>query len=319
MTHRVTPIRKSHLAPDLLGSRSRNAGRANLCRNFVGTVNIARIYFQSLIVVLALIASVDRVSAGTVWLTWHRSSDTKVVGYKIYYGAASHIYTANLAVGNVTNASITGLAEGTTYYFAARSSLAAGDESAFSNETSYQVPNPPPTLDAIAGQNIKENASRQTVHLTGITPGAKEPNQELKITAVSSNPALIPTPAVTYTSPGTTGILSFAPRPNTFGSATITITINNGGAHNNIATQSFTVTVLSPAQPARATLTPQASHARGQFSFTVSGISGSRFVVQASTDLVHWTPVQTNTAPFTLVDTNAGAYPRRFYRAGAAQ
>ena len=38
-------------------------------------------------------------------VTWNPSPDTNVVGYKIYYGTASQVYTTNLVVGNVTNAS----------------------------------------------------------------------------------------------------------------------------------------------------------------------------------------------------------------------
>jgi hypothetical protein len=51
-----------------------------------------------------------------------------------------------------------------------------------------------------------------------------------------------------------------------------------------------------------------------QFSFSVAGVSGSQYVVQASTNLVNWVILQTNTAPFTFVDTNAAAYSRRYYR-----
>jgi hypothetical protein len=44
------------------------------------------------------------------------------------------------------------------------------------------------------------------------------------------------------------------------------------------------------------------------------GKHGYKYVVEASTDLVHWVPVQTNTAPFTFVDAQAGQFSRRFYR-----
>jgi len=55
----------------------------------------------------------------------------------------------------------------------------------------------------------------------------------------------------------------------------------------------------------------------GHFSFLVSGNTGSNYVVQASTDLVHWTSITTNLAPFTFVDTNTVTYSKRFYRTGA--
>jgi hypothetical protein len=52
----------------------------------------------------------------------------------------------------------------------------------------------------------------------------------------------------------------------------------------------------------------------GQFAINVSGFSNYLYEVQASTNLVNWVAVQTNSAPFAFVDTNAGQFKRRFYR-----
>ena len=57
---------------------------------------------------------------------------------------------------------------------------------------------------------------------------------------------MIPNPTVYYTSANTNGYLTFAPVANTNGSDIITITVNNGEAINNIAIQTFTVTVIKP-------------------------------------------------------------------------
>lgn len=76
----------------------------------------------------------------SVTLSWYPSSATNVAGYKIYSGTACHAYTSVMAVGDATNATITGLAPGTTYYFAATTVDSAGNESSFSNEASYTVP-----------------------------------------------------------------------------------------------------------------------------------------------------------------------------------
>jgi hypothetical protein len=57
-----------------------------------------------------------------------------------------------------------------------------------------------------------------------------------------------------------------------------------------------------------------ASYASGQYAFKVSGASGYNYLVQASSDLVNWVSLQTNSAPFTFVDTNAGQFDQRFYR-----
>ena len=98
-------------------------------------------------------------------------------------------------------------------------------------------------MNPIGSLSLNENAGAQSVNLSGISAGAGNQGQTLTVTASSSNPALIPNPAVTYTSPNVTGSLAFTPTANTSGSATITVTVNDGGASNNIVTQSFTVTV----------------------------------------------------------------------------
>jgi hypothetical protein len=46
----------------------------------------------------------------------------------------------------------------------------------------------------------------------------------------------------------------------------------------------------------------------------VSDKLNDEYIVQASSDLVNWTAVQTNTAPFTFVDPNASQFSQRFYR-----
>ena len=112
-----------------------------------------------------------------------------------------------------------------------------------------------PTLDPLSDLTIDENAPEQTVYLTGITSGGTEDVQQLKITAASDNTGLIPNPTVTPSSmsqpPDPTGVLSFTPVADQFGTAVITVTAENGGPDNNLATpgnnatltQTFTVVV----------------------------------------------------------------------------
>jgi hypothetical protein len=56
----------------------------------------------------------------------------------------------------------------------------------------------------------------------------------------------------------------------------------------------------------------------GAFSVSGLGISGYNFVLEASTNLEIWQPLQTNPSPFNFLDTNAAAFPWRFYRAVTA-
>jgi hypothetical protein len=116
----------------------------------------------------------------------------------------------------------------------------ANDGSSDSNVATVTITitsvNDPPTLDPIADPAaINEDAGAQTVNLTGITSGDVE-TQPLEVTAVSDNPALIPNPTVTYTSPNATGSLQYTPVADASGTATITVTVTDGGPDGNLAT-----------------------------------------------------------------------------------
>jgi hypothetical protein len=55
--------------------------------------------------------------------------------------------------------------------------------------------------------------------------------------------------------------------------------------------------------------------AGGQFSFNLTGVAGYEYVIEASSDLTVWLPVQTNTAPFTFILTNAAGNAQQYFRA----
>ena len=188
------------------------------------------------------------------------------------------------------------------------------------------VPPPPPTLDPIANVTVPQNAGVQTITLTGITSGAPAANQVLRVSATSNNPRVILAPTIRYTSTGNTALLSFMPSGRFTGVATITVTVTSG--HGSVH-QQFTISVAPPISLSSssslagnaavgtntvATL-KSAAKANGQFSFQVTGLSGGKYVVQATTDLIHWTSVQTNTAPFTFQDGATAGFNQRFYRA----
>ncbi|MDB5338597.1 MAG: hypothetical protein JWN70_4216 [Planctomycetaceae bacterium] len=115
-----------------------------------------------------------------------------------------------------------------------------------------------PTITALGGSvTLNEDANTQTVNLSGMTPGAGDGNQNFTVTASSSNPSLIPTPAVQHATGSATGTLTYQPASNQpggiqlSGTSTITVTVMDGGGDNNLATlgdnlstsTSFVVTV----------------------------------------------------------------------------
>ena len=75
----------------------------------------------------------------SVTLVWNANTDPNVAGCNVYYGVASGSYTNMINVGNVTNATISGLVAGVTYYFAATAYDSAGAQSGYSAEVSHMV------------------------------------------------------------------------------------------------------------------------------------------------------------------------------------
>ena len=118
----------------------RRAQRANDVLRWPFKITGLTKFLGGFLILTALITSVQ--AAGSVTLAWNRSSDTNVAGYNVYYGGASGAYTNEISVGNATNATITGLVQGTVYYFAATTYAASGMESPFSSEISYTIPLP---------------------------------------------------------------------------------------------------------------------------------------------------------------------------------
>ena len=245
-----------------------------------------------LVLLGGLLVSLSARATQSVTLGWEASADPSVVGYNIYYGTVSHVYTNKVSVGNATTVTISGLTEGTTYYFAATTYDALNQESDFSDEIAYTVPadaGESPTITAmlttntaIAGQNVTFS-----ITATGTGPLAYQWMYNAANIASATN-AFLTLSNVTVAQAGA-----------------YYVTVSNSAGATNSAAASLTVYATTAA-----TLTP-AAHVSGQFAVNVSGVTNYQYVVQASTNLVDWVSVQTNTAPFTFVDSNTSQFNQR--------
>lgn len=156
--------------------------------------------------------------------------------------------SAGIAINSPTAKSlhITGLQPGTTYFYRVRGSNGIG-ESNDSNTVSFTTlapgVNAPPTLDPIPDVLLTVDSGEQTIPLKGISDGG-ELNQTVTLSATTSDPQLIQDLEVFYNTPLTTGELVFTPALNVTGSATITITADDGAPNNNTLSRTFTVTVI---------------------------------------------------------------------------
>ena len=93
-----------------------------------------------------------------------------------------------------------------------------------------------PSLSLIPDQQVYQDAGPQTVQLVGIDDGTTGTNP-ISFTATSSNPALIPDPAVQYTAGERTARLHYTPVAGQTGEATITVKASAAGTNaDNVKT-----------------------------------------------------------------------------------
>ncbi|WP_165440551.1 cadherin domain-containing protein [Rubripirellula amarantea] len=109
-----------------------------------------------------------------------------------------------------------------------------------------------PTIAPIEDVNLVFNSAEETIELVGISPGINE-TQALRVSAASSDPAVIADPVVVYSDGDSVAQLSLTPQAGQRGIATITVTLEDPGfdgdfatiSDNGIRTESFNVTVSS--------------------------------------------------------------------------
>ncbi len=117
------------------------------------------------------------------------------------------------------------------------------------HENSLDSPaNAQPLLNKnISDLSVDEDSGERTVSFTGVADGDFHANQTLTVIATSDNTSLVPNPTVTYTSPDTSGTITFKPAPDMIGTANLTLIVNdNGGSSNggiDTVSASFKVTV----------------------------------------------------------------------------
>jgi fibronectin type 3 domain-containing protein len=110
---------------------------------------------------------VQTARAAQVSLAWDPSPDPDISGYKVHFGKVSRAQTESVDVGSVTQYTLMGLLDGTTYYFAATAYDRYGRESVFSNEVSTTTPSSPCTYTTSpASQSFTAAAGSGTVAVT---------------------------------------------------------------------------------------------------------------------------------------------------------
>lgn len=177
-------------------------------------------------------------AAGSVTLVW-RDGDPTVAGYDVYYGTASGVYTNVVDVGDSTNATITGLEVGPTYYFAVTAYNTNGVQSAYSSVVSTLIGSPVPTISTPTNQVVVAGGAPVAVQFT--VGDSYTDASNLIVTASSDDPTVVAATNIVITGTGanrTATINSISQA----GYADITLTVSYGEYSNSTT---FDVTVLT--------------------------------------------------------------------------
>ncbi len=98
---------------------------------------------------------------GSATLAWERNSEPDVVGYKIYWGETTRLYTRVMSVGNTSGAVLGSLTAGQPYFCAVTAYNSAGQESSFSQEITVMVGAAPGSADTSGRLVLLEAESGQ--------------------------------------------------------------------------------------------------------------------------------------------------------------
>jgi hypothetical protein len=89
---------------------------------------------------LLLCAICPRAFAASTTINWNPNAETYLAGYKLHYGLSPRGYQSHLDVGKTLSRTVSGLADGKTYYFAVTAYDSFGNESAYSAEVAVTTP-----------------------------------------------------------------------------------------------------------------------------------------------------------------------------------
>jgi hypothetical protein len=169
----------------------------------------------------------------------------------------------------------------------------------------------------LGGANIA-GATNSTLQFTGIQFSNAGPYTVVVSSpggSVTSSVAVVSVlPKLTVVRSGGVLILTW-PAPYVLQSAT---SVN--GPYRDIpgAVSPYSVSMTAPQQFFRLRVGPPSLDlkvAGGVSTVTLTGTQGENYILQASSDLIHWTNLHTNALPMVYVDSAASQFPMRFYRA----
>jgi hypothetical protein len=112
-----------------------------IMKNYLINAYLCELFSRFLSAGLVLFLFSGNLFAGGANLAWDASTSSSVGGYIVAYGLSSGTYTSNIDVGKTTTYAVSGLTDGTKYYFAVKAyDSGRTTESSYSNEANLTVP-----------------------------------------------------------------------------------------------------------------------------------------------------------------------------------
>jgi hypothetical protein len=153
--------------------------------------------FQRLIILITffcILLSSSNLFAAQVRVIFARSSDSRVEGYKFFYGK-SKSFSNEVDLGNNIEYTTPSLEKGTLYYFAAKAYDKYGNQSPFSEIVSYNIPTDTNTStgsnDDGTGSTPTNESTSSNDNVTGSTPTTfSELNENFQNYPVGSSPSM---------------------------------------------------------------------------------------------------------------------------------
>jgi hypothetical protein len=108
------------------------------------SISIISLFF---LVLLILTCLPGKALSADITLAWDHNSEPDLAGYKLYIGNSSQNYTQFFDLGLTTQYTISGLIDGTVYFFTLTAYNQRGFESSFSNEVRYPPEAPSPFIE----------------------------------------------------------------------------------------------------------------------------------------------------------------------------
>jgi hypothetical protein len=212
----------------------------------------------------------------------------------------------NLDLGNVTTRSVTGLSANTSYYYRVQAYNSSGTSAYSGTIAATTLPPPPSTPTANAATSVTS-----TGFTANWSSASGATGYRLDVSTVST--------FASYTTGYQDLDVGNATTWSVSGMSVNTVYYYRLRAYNTVGTSGSSATsiVTTLGYPVIVTSGSGFGSSGGRFGFDLTGPAGQLVVVEASTDLVGWLPLWTNTFAGTLNfrDPQSGSYSNRFYRA----